>query len=97
MNGIMRKKLREIQQTSPLSGWIRLSTDGAAKVEVGVAGCGGILRNDNGVWMGSFSKFLGNTTTYIWWKETWGLYEGGMANNFGDNKIVSASSFRGTC
>jgi hypothetical protein len=56
MNGIMRKKLREIQQTSPLSGWIRLSTDGAAKVEVGVAGCGGILRNDNGVWMASFSK-----------------------------------------
>ncbi|MCH81675.1 hypothetical protein A2U01_0002466 [Trifolium medium] len=62
---IRDKEVRGIQwQLPPPPGWVRLNTDGATKVEDGVVGCGGIFRNENGVWMAGLSKFL-STTTYM--------------------------------
>jgi hypothetical protein len=34
-----------------------------------MAGCGGILRNNNCIWITGFSKFLGNTSAYM--AEVW--------------------------
>jgi hypothetical protein len=36
-----------------------------------MAGCGGILRNNNCIWITDFSKFLGNTSAYM--AEVWGM------------------------
>ncbi|KAK2417953.1 hypothetical protein QL285_040194 [Trifolium repens] len=73
------KHEREQQQINvnwraPMTGWCVLNTDGAAKIGTGKAGCGGVLRNDAGVWMEGFVKGLGDTTAYM--AELWGIYEG---------------------
>ncbi|PNY17996.1 ribonuclease H [Trifolium pratense] len=51
-----------------------LNTDGAAKKETGMTGCGGLLRDSNGRWVVRFAKNLGNTNAYM--ADLWGLYEG---------------------
>ncbi|MCI17282.1 hypothetical protein A2U01_0038429 [Trifolium medium] len=38
---------------------VRLNTDGAAKGELGSAGCGGLLRGCSGEWLYGFSKNVG--------------------------------------
>jgi hypothetical protein len=38
------------------------------------AGCGGLLRNSNGQWLGGFSRHLGTCTAYI--AELWGVLDG---------------------
>jgi hypothetical protein len=38
-----------IQWTTPPPGWFILNTDGAAKASDRRAGCGGVLRCDNGM------------------------------------------------
>lgn len=54
----------------------------AAKSSLGVAGCGGLLRDYNGVWIGGFAKHLGVCSTYV--AELWGVLEGlNMARTFG--------------
>jgi hypothetical protein len=59
------KQQVEIIWKAPTAGWFVLNTDGAAKTGVGKAGCGGVLRNDIGVWMEGFAKGLGDTTAYM--------------------------------
>jgi hypothetical protein len=49
---------------SPSSGWFALNIDGGAKPSDWKAGCGGVLRNDKGIWIGSFAKAVGDTTAY---------------------------------
>jgi ribonuclease HI len=76
----------DIKWQAPMVGWVVLNTDGAAKIGVGTAGCGGVLRNDNGVWMEGFAKGLGDTTAYM--AELWGIYEGlRMARRQGVEKL----------
>jgi hypothetical protein len=48
----------------PSSGWFALNIDGAAKPSDWKAGCGGVLQNDKGIWIGGFAKALGDTTAY---------------------------------
>ncbi|MCI33932.1 putative ribonuclease H protein, partial [Trifolium medium] len=43
---------------NPPHGWYCLNTDGAAKDSSGVAGCGGLIRDDNGNWVCGFAKYL---------------------------------------
>jgi ribonuclease HI len=68
-----------IRWVSPPSGWFVLNTDGAAKASDKRAGCGGILRRDNGMWVEGFAKALGDTTAYM--AELWGIYEGLLLAN----------------
>jgi ribonuclease HI len=80
------KVMKDIQWKCPEKGWISLNTDGAAKSDTTMAGCGGILRNDNGIWITGFSKFLGSTTAYM--AEVWGLYEGlSLARSLGIERL----------
>ncbi|PNY03367.1 hypothetical protein L195_g026694 [Trifolium pratense] len=41
-----------------------LNTDGVSKDD-GSVGCGGVLRDINGVWICGFSKFLSSCGAYI--------------------------------
>jgi hypothetical protein len=41
-----------------------LNIDGASK-EHGRASCGGIVRGNNGEWLGDFAKFLGNYSPIV--------------------------------
>jgi ribonuclease HI len=68
-----------IRWVSPPSGWFVLNTDGAAKASDKRAGCGGLLRRDNDMWVEGFSKALGDTTAYM--AELWGIYEGLLLAN----------------
>ncbi|KAF7842623.1 putative ribonuclease H protein At1g65750 family [Senna tora] len=43
----------------PREGFWKLNTDGSALGNPGPAGVGGILRNDEGAWVGGFSEYIG--------------------------------------
>jgi ribonuclease HI len=58
----------------PPIDWVALNTDGAAKQSEKKAGCGGVIRDNNGSWIDGFAKALGDTTAYM--AELWGIYEG---------------------
>ncbi|MCI84719.1 ribonuclease H protein, partial [Trifolium medium] len=48
-------------------------TDGTYK-EGSVAGCGGVIRDNNSDWRGGFAKNLGICSAYV--VEIWGVFEG---------------------
>jgi len=51
-----------------------------------MAGCGGVLRDDNGKWICGFSKWLGVCSAYV--AELWGVLEGlKMARERGFHKV----------
>ena len=52
-------------------GWFKLNTDGASLGNPGVAGGGGIIRNDAGIWVRAFARNIGNTTSFL--AELWAL------------------------
>ena len=53
---------------------MKLNTDGSANGTSGLAGCGGVIRNDEGQWIVGFSKCIGITNSFA--AELWGLREG---------------------
>ena len=55
-------------------GWVKLNTDGASKGNPGLAGCGGVVRNEDGRWITGFARRIGVTTSFV--AELWGLREG---------------------
>jgi ribonuclease HI len=57
----------------PTNGWIKLNTDGACKGRT-TAGCGGVMRNSSGVWIGGFAKHVGVCSAFT--AELWGVLEG---------------------
>jgi hypothetical protein len=71
---IRQKQQVNVTWLSPSPGWTVLNSDGAAKTSDRKTGCGGVLRNDKGLWLAGFAKALGHTTTYM--AELWGVYEG---------------------
>jgi hypothetical protein len=56
---------KDIRWLAPTPGWFVLNSDGAAKINEGRAGCGGVLRCDKGLWIEGFTKALGDTTAYM--------------------------------
>jgi hypothetical protein len=58
----------------PDVGWVKLITDGACK-EAYTAGCGGILHNNNGEWLGGFAKQIGICSA-AFMADLWGVLVG---------------------
>ena len=58
----------------PPPGWAKLNTDGAAVGSSGLAGCGGLIRDENGAWVAGFSRNIGSTTSFA--AELWGIRDG---------------------
>ncbi|RYR24105.1 hypothetical protein Ahy_B02g057597 isoform A [Arachis hypogaea] len=69
---IKQKEERQIKWNPPPQGWITLNTDGSRQNNK--AGCGGILRNEDGKWVGGFSYYIGDCTAYR--AELWGIDQG---------------------
>ena len=51
-----------------------MNTDGACSELHGLAGCGGVVRNEDGQWVVGFSKRIGITSSFA--AELWGPHEG---------------------
>ncbi|KAL0427613.1 UNVERIFIED_CONTAM: putative ribonuclease H protein [Sesamum latifolium] len=52
-----------VRWVPPVLGWIKLNSDGASKGNPGIAGGGGILRDNNGRGIFAFQLFFGTTTS----------------------------------
>jgi L1 cell adhesion molecule like protein len=80
------KEVAHIGWKRPEGDWIMLNTDGASRGN-SVAGCGGLLRNSNGQWLGGFSHHLGSCNAYL--AELWGVLDGlKLAYDRGFKKIA---------
>ncbi|PNY12120.1 3-ketoacyl-CoA synthase, partial [Trifolium pratense] len=53
-------------------GWVRINTDGASKGDE-VAGCGGMIKGEDGSWICGFTKGVGVCSAYV--AELWGVLE----------------------
>ena len=63
-----------IRWEKPLAGWKKLNTDGSCVGRTGKAGCGGIIRDENGDWVAGFVRHIGLTNSFV--AELWGLRDG---------------------
>ena len=50
------KVLRTIRWECPVQGWKKLNTNGSCNELHSLAGCGGVVRNEDGQWVAGFSK-----------------------------------------
>ena len=69
-----RRVLRRIRWECPVQGWKKLNTDGSSNELHGLAGYGGVVRNEDGQWVAGFSKQIGVTNSFA--VELWELREG---------------------
>lgn len=63
-----------VQWEKPPSSWTKLNTDGASLGNPGVAGCGGVVRDESGNRMAGFARRIGITSSFK--AELWGLRDG---------------------
>ena len=57
--------MKEVRWEKPPDGWSKLNTDGSVLGSMGIAGCGGIVRNNQGGWVVGFSRHIG-LSNYIY-------------------------------
>ncbi|CAL1403276.1 unnamed protein product [Linum trigynum] len=62
----------QIGRKEPPAGWWKLNVDGAANQIQGIAGTGGVLRDDNSSWVGGFVTNLGSCHATM--AEIWAIY-----------------------
>ena len=58
----------------PTEGWRKLNTDGFSLGNIGRAGGGGLIRDEEGNWILGFSRQIGVTSSFI--AELWALRDG---------------------
>ena len=68
------KMLKMVRWERLYRGWYKLNTDGSAIGNPGVAGGGGVLRDDAGLWVKGFARQIGHTTSFL--AELWALRDG---------------------
>ena len=68
------KRLVQVRWERPQGGWACLNTEGAVVRNLGRAGCGGLIRNEHGEWLGGFSRSIGCSNSFM--AELWGLRDG---------------------
>ncbi|MCH80696.1 ribonuclease H protein [Trifolium medium] len=57
----------------PAGDFVKLNTEGARKHR-NIAGCGGIIQDSQGEWLGGFAKGVGDCSAFM--AELWGVFEG---------------------
>ena len=68
------KIMKQIKWEKPVNGWRKLNVDGASLVNTGKAGGGGLLRDEEGNWLGGFARRIGSTNSFT--VELWALRDG---------------------
>ncbi|KAK9023539.1 hypothetical protein V6N11_003757 [Hibiscus sabdariffa] len=58
----------------PSTGSMKMNVDGVRRVTDGVACCGGVLLDSNGVWLAGFSKYVDKCSALDY--KFWVAYEG---------------------
>ncbi|GAU23111.1 hypothetical protein TSUD_305580 [Trifolium subterraneum] len=58
----------------PREGWFKLNCDGAHKSSIQLSGCGGLIRNNDGICVSSFARKIGSCDALH--AEMWGMYIG---------------------
>ena len=68
------RRMIRIRWEKPSPDWVRLNIDGSTLGNPGRAGCGCIIWNEHGDWLGGFSRCIGVTTSFV--AELWALRDG---------------------
>ena len=58
----------------PNEGWVKVNIDESFCRDLNFAACGGLIRDENGVWKGGFARRLGSCSVLE--AELWRLYDG---------------------
>ena len=67
----VRMMVKSIRWEKPQEGWMKLNTDESFTGNLGLVGCGGILRDNHGKQISRFSKHIKTTNSFV--AELWGL------------------------
>lgn len=65
---------KPIRWSKPANGWVKLNMDGSSLGNPGLAGGGGLIRDEEGKWIAGFACRIGKTTSFI--AELWALCDG---------------------
>ena len=65
---------KRIRWEKPRAKWLTLNTNGSVGSNSGLAGGGGLVRDENGNWVKGFARRIGNTSSYF--AELWALRDG---------------------
>ena len=68
--GLTRHVVKRVCWEKPPFGWVKLNIDGSTDGNPGLAGYGGLLRDDHGNWLVGFARRIGTTTSFV--VELWG-------------------------
>lgn len=66
--------IKQVRWEKPISGWVKLNTDGSANTSTGSAGGGGLIRDEWGNWILGFSRKIRKANSFM--AETWALGDG---------------------
>ena len=73
---LTQKLIQWIRWERPLGGWRKLNTDGSVIKSSSMAGCGGVVRDEENSWIAGFTRRIGVTTNFE--AELWGFKDGLM-------------------
>ena len=66
--------LRRIRWEKPDTGWMKLNTDGASSGSLGLAGGGGVIRDEERNWVVGYARKIGSANSFL--AELWALRDG---------------------
>lgn len=76
-----------VSWTKPQPGWTKLNVDGSCSSATGLAGCGGLLRDQAGNWMTGFQYRIGCCSPEV--AEAWGILQGlRLASRMGVRNLI---------
>lgn len=73
-SGMMHMSEELVPWQKPPKGWQKVNTNGAYHAATNLACCGGLIRDEDGVYLRSFSRKIGKY--YVLQAELWGALDG---------------------
>lgn len=57
--------MKSIRWENPCNGWIKINTDGSSLGNPGMAGGGGLIKDENGDWVVGFARKIGTASRFM--------------------------------